>query len=229
MQRLLNKARAMLVLVRNGKFKEAWQEVRLWLYSDSLSYGLRRDLTVPFEPPDARLPIHVRPLTAADVPAVFQAHHPDSSDVDDYLIANRHNFYQQQVPTCYVAVTEDDEPTYIQWLISNENNPAIQRFFGNIFPILKTQEALLEFAFTLPGFRGQRIMPNAMAQIAARGADIGARWVITFVGQDNIPALKGCKRSGFWPYLERHERWRFFRRQVTFTPLPEGTPYPFDA
>ena len=40
-----------------------------------------------------------------------------------------------------------------------------------------------------------------MAQIAERGTDLGARWVITFVTVDNIPSLKGCQRAGFVPYL----------------------------
>ena len=52
--------------------------------------------------------------------------------------------------------------------------------------------------------------------------------VVTFVADDNIASLKGCKRAGFSPYLRREERWRWFRRTLTFTPLPEGTPYPFD-
>src|SRR5438094_862646 len=46
---------------------------------------------------------------------------------------------------------------------------------------------------------------------------------------DYVPALKGCQRSGFSPYLIRVDSWRLLRRRVTFEPLPPGTPYPFEA
>lgn len=49
-------------------------------------------------------------------------------------------------------------------------------------------------------------MPHAMAKIAEKGKDLGARRVVTFVAHDNLPALKGCKRAGFSPYLVRRER-----------------------
>jgi hypothetical protein len=29
--------------------------------------------------------------------------------------------------------------------------------------------------------------------------------------------------------MMRQERWVLFRRSLTFTTLPKGTPYPFDA
>ena len=88
---------------------------------------------------------------------------------------------------------------------------------------------MLEFAFTPEAHQGKGIMAAAMARIAERGADLGARYVITFVDHENVPALKGCQRSGFRPYLLRSDRWRLLRRRVSFEPLPPGTPYPFDA
>lgn len=63
-------------------------------------------------------------------------------------------------------------------------------------------------------------MAGAMAQIAVKVLDFGARYVLTFVHADNIPALKGCQRAGFAPYILRHERWRLFRRSVVFEALP---------
>jgi hypothetical protein len=68
-----------------------------------------------------------------------------------------------------------------------------------------------------------------MARIAEKAQNHGARRVITFVDHLNVPALKGCQRSGFSPYLIRVDSWRLFRRRVSFRPLPPGTPYPFEA
>jgi len=72
-------------------------------------------------------------------------------------------------------------------------------------------------------------MAAAMALVAERGREIGARYVITFVEQNNIASLKGCKRAGFSPYLLRHEKWFLFRRSLSLDKLPDGTPYPFDV
>ena len=59
-------------------------------------------------------------------------------------------------------------------------------------------------------------MGAAMTQVAERAADVGARWVITFVDEQNQASVKGCIRAGFAPYLRRRERFRLFYRQVTF-------------
>ena len=79
----------------------------------------------------------------------------------------------------------------------------------------------------MPEFRSQHLMPPAVSLIAEQVSDIDARWAIGFIREDNIPALKGAKRAGFRPYIERHERWRYFRRTVDFQPLHKP-PYPFD-
>ena len=136
---------------------------------------------------------------------------------------------QSTIPTCYVAVTPDGDPCYMQWLIGPSENDRVKEFFVDRFPWLAPDEALLEYAFTLEAYRGQGIMSCAMARrIAEQAADFGARWVITFVFDDHIPSLKGCKRAGFVPYLTRREQWWLFHRRLTFTPLPAGTPYSFD-
>ncbi len=40
------------------------------------------------------------------------------------------------------------------------------------------------------------------------------------------PILRVSKWFGFEPFVMRHERYRLFRRSVTFVPLSEGSPYP---
>ena len=66
----------------------------------------------------------------------------------------------------------------------------------------------------------------AMALIAERADDIGARHVLTFVEQNNIASLKGCQRSGFFPdLLHRQVRLGFgvFRRD-SFAKLTNDDP-----
>ena len=94
------------------------------------------------------------------------------------------------------------------------------------FPPLADGEALLENAYTPPAYRGLGVMAAAMAQIAERARDFGARKVLTFVATDNIASLKGCQRAGFYPHL-LHRRTRFGFGLITrdrFETLPEGDP-----
>jgi hypothetical protein len=202
--------------------------LRRRLYSDSMFLGLRRDLTVPFEAPPASVSLTVRPLRPGDEKALLDPNAPSLSSEAIHERLIRLRLLQASIPTCYVAVTSDDSPCYMQWLVGAKENGRLQDYFRGRFPQLAPDQALLEGAFTPEPHRGKRIMPCAMAQIAERAADLGARWVITFVGEHNIPSLKGCKRAGFLPFLVRNERWRLFRLRLHFEPLPAGTPYPFD-
>lgn len=90
------------------------------------------------------------------------------------------------VGTCFIAATDDDKPCYMQWLITSRDNDKPNSHFSGLFPKLPPNEALLEGAFTPEAFRGKRIMQAAMAQIAEKGAAVGAQYVITFVDFDNI-------------------------------------------
>lgn len=227
--RLLNKFKMLFFMLTRGEAGELWKEVKRRLYSNERSLCLRRDLDEPFETPAAKIELRIRPLQPEDVPKLLEEY---DSDVPNEAVkerARRKLFLRENVPTCYVAVTEDDEPCYMQWLMSAEQNDQIQSYFNGGFPVLNSDEGLLEFAFALEKYRGLRIMPHAMAEIAKKGKEFGARYIITFVREENIPSLKGCKRAGFWPYMVRDDKWRFFTRKVEFHKLPEGTPYSFDV
>jgi GNAT superfamily N-acetyltransferase len=123
------------------------------------------------------------------------------------------------LPTPYVAVTGNDQPCYVQWLIGSSDDETVHRLFGNRFPVLRSDEMLLEGAFTLEEWRGKGIMAAAMAQIAEKAIPHAARYVVTLVNDDNIPSLKGCKKAGFAPYLARTDHWRHFHFEASFGPL----------
>ena len=227
--KLINLFRAVGANFASGGGQALLREVKKRYDSEWLHYGLCRDITQPFENPVARIPISVRPLREDDVPKLLGLDTTQLSDRGPYVRMHRLNFIESGFGTCYVGITEEDEPCYMQWLISAKDNDQIQEYFDGTFPVLRPDEALLEYAFTPELFQGKRIMPAAMALITEKAADFGASRVITFVDSVNIPALKGCKRAGFMPYLTRTDKWRFFRREFNFEELPEGTPYPFDV
>lgn len=183
------------------------------------AYGLRRDLEVPFPAPEARLPLQVRPLQDRDVQGLLD---PEAQGIDPAERQERRvrmDMMRAGLQTPYVAVTDADEPVFVQWLLGPDQNDGVARHFHQIFPRSAADEALLEGAFTPAACRGKRVMPYAMARIAELAEPLGARYVHTFVSQDNAASLVGCERAGFSPYLTRRVVWRAFRQSVTFVPL----------
>ena len=226
---IIRKIRSALRLLSTGQAGELWTQVRESTWSDSLAYGLVRDLTVPFEVPAARIPLRVRPLLPADIPLLLDWGRPGTSAEGMREMFNRKLLIDAGIPTCYVAVTEDGVPCYMQWLFAPSENARIVEYFRGIFPALAPDEALLEDAFTCESHRGMGIMPCAMAQIAGEACRFGARRAMTFVDTENIPSLKGCRKAGFHPSLIRRVSCRLGSRRVTFAPLAPGTPYPFEV
>ena len=196
--------------------------VKLGLHSNFTRYGLRRDLTVPITTPSAKIPVSVRPLLPSDIPLLLPENNDHLEPHERVQIAWRVSFLAKAPKGCFVAVDErTGKPCYMQWLFSSSQNPLIRKLGG--FPDLEPDEALLENAFTPVEYRGLRIMSAAMALIAERAADFGARYVLTFVGDDNIPSLKGCARAGFHPHLlnKRVRHLYGMYNSNTFEKLPE--------
>ena len=212
--------RSAVQLIRAGAWRDLWSVIQSYWSSETEIIGLRRDIAVPFTAPQAAIPIHVRPLRESDVPKLFAANGEALSGEALRQRSIRQRMATSGLNSCYVAATDNDEPCYVQWLIGSVDNERIHSFFGDRFPRLKSDEMLLEGAFTREAWRGKGVMAAAMARIAEKAADHDARWVITFVASDNIPSLKGCKKSGFDPYIGRTDRWRFFRLESIFGAIP---------
>ena len=195
-------------LIKKGELKFVINGIAKRIISKNEVFGLRRDLNLAIQNPDSLIDITIRPFRDED---------QDSFTMD----LQNGGLFEKEIPDCFVAASTEGIPCYRQWLIGPKQNVKIEEFWGKAFPILKEDEALLESAFTIPAFRGKRIMPAAMARIAEKANDLGVRWVITFVGIDNIPSLKGCWRSGFDPYILRKEKWFMFKKTVTFENIPK--------
>ncbi len=195
-------------LIKKGELKFVINGIAKRIISKNEVFGLRRDLNLVFQNPDPLIEIAIRAFRDED-----QKYFKEDLQNDGLI--------EKEIPYCYVATNSKDIPCFRQWFIGPNQNSKIKEFWGKAFPVLKEDEALLESAFTRPTFRGKRIMPAAMARIAEKGHDLGVRWVITFVGIDNIASLKGCQRAGFDPYILRKEKWFMFKKTITFENIPK--------
>lgn len=207
-------------------FRRVEGRLKLGLAKRTVRYGLRRDLTVPIERPSAKIAISVREMRQEDLDILLPSDTSAFSEQDRLEIVWRKRFAEDVGSNgCYVAIDgRDGSPCYMQWLLAPSQNEIIGRLGG--FPLLEKGEALLENAYTPPTHRGLGIMSAAMALIAERGEDVNARYVITFVGDDNIASLKGCRRAGFAPYMLHIRQDYLFGiiRRNRFEPLPENDP-----
>ena len=185
----LARARDLLRLMVTGRGRRVWSAVTYLLYSDSESVGLRRDLRAPHAAPVATRPIEVRPLTADDELSWLDVREQGLSDQQVYARLGQARLLQSGIETCHVAVDPGGKACYMQWLILSHENHRVRAFFGNLYPRLAPDEALLEGAYTPEAYRGQGIMAAAMSQIAERAGQFGARWVVTFVDESYVASL----------------------------------------
>lgn len=222
------KASTAAFLLRGGKTSKVKELIVRFWNTETRYLGLRRDLTVPFEAPTAKEPIMLRPLSKSDIDVLLNTKGSGLTEDERVLRYWQTKIVEAEIPTCWVAVTSEGLPCYMQWLIGHADTQRAKSFYGRQFPEIGPQEALLEGAFTPAQFRGMGIMPCAMAQISEKATNLGARWVVTFVADDNTAALKGCQRAGFRPYVVRYRKWRRFRRHFSLLDIGEDARYPFE-
>ncbi len=202
--------------------KELYRRILRQIYREWHAYGLRRDLREPFYSPLARIPIQVRMLAEHDIPRLFCAQNRSMTRKERLEQVRRIALLAERVATPYVAVDRTcDRPCFLQWIFTFSSNDFVRRYFCGRFPLLARDEALLEYAFTPPAYRGNGIMPAAMSMIAEQAAEYGVRYVVTYVLRNNAAALQGCAKAGFSPYALRHDRSFLLgvMRRRKFTPI----------
>jgi RimJ/RimL family protein N-acetyltransferase len=213
-------------LARKYGLKRLRARLRYRVQGETRSVGLRRDLLQPFERPAARAGITVRPVQDGDLAALWSESPGDDDAVEENARRYRYRMTVAGLPGCHVAVTSDDEPCHVLWLLTGRDNARVRWALGPLFPEVDDDSVLLEGAYTPVHMRGQGIMSSAMAAVAERGQALGARWALTFIDEGNVASIKGARRAGFEPYLLRIERWRWFRRTVVFEPTSQDVSDP---
>lgn len=213
----------LVTLVRTRRLRLVVRVLARWLWGDRLSYGLRRACEPPLRLPPPAIPLDVRRREPGDERAFTEL---SAALADDAVLVriNAAHLLLSGVETCFVAVTDAGTPCGMQYLIDSSRNDELDEVFGGLVPRLGSDEALLEFAFTLEPYRAKGVMPHLLSTLGGVARDRGLARLLTFVPADNGPQLRFYVRLGFEPFLLRRERYRLFRRRVTFEPLPPGAP-----
>lgn len=222
--RLAVKGTRMLVERRPGNGLKVFVSngIRRRFASETMALGVRRDLTVPVEMDPKRPSVVVRRYQPSDRATLFRTDDSRMTMDDVANCLDRLDLLESGIGTCYVGVGTDGAPCYVQWLFAERDNADIEDYFQGLLPTLDSDTAMVEGAYVPPSARGRGVMANASIVVANQAADIPTRYVVGFIDETNIPSLKSSFRSGYVPYMRRTERWRLFRRRVTFLPLPDS-------
>jgi hypothetical protein len=225
-RRVMHGLNTLALLLRRRDLSRVLQLINRQLYSVDVSVGLSREVSVPFDSARMRLSLTIRPIEPDDIPWFTDV---SASNLDQASVAYRDSarfLIDSGIQTCYIAVTPDGQPCYMQYLIDPRQNVKLRELYGDLLPHLSEDEGLLESAFSLEKYRGRGLMLYVIPELAKKARELGLRRLIVFVSVKNLPMLKGCKGAGFAPYVERKVTHRLFRRRVIFTPLVERAGIP---
>ncbi len=207
----------MLASIRSGNVSRG---IIRQVYHEWISYGLLYDLggIRELEKQDSRF--IVRPFEMRDTAELLTGDLVNAGCDERREVLRRYALLAENIPSCYVVEDSvEGEPVFMQWLITNEYNDAMQKFFMGRFPRLSAGEALLENAYIPRRHRGKGIMSRALCAVVAHAKKIeDLRWLVTFVDKHNAASLKGCLKAGFYPFATRRDvhmcfhrlRWREF-------------------
>ena len=205
MNQLIDRLRYALDLIKKGDFKALFKSLFSKLYSSKTSYGLKLDLRNELKKPKAFKEVSIRLYQDSDAP-FFEDDHENIELI-------------KQLERCFVGVTEDGEPCFRQWVMNASQNEKIHSFWGDTYPNLAPNQALMESAYTTPKLRGMGVMPLALYKIASLCKDEGIQEILTFAPYDNINSLRALSHVGFEPYCLTKEKNILFFKTVSHNEL----------
>ena len=172
-------------------------QLRRQIWSRANFLGMEKTLNAESVQVPCAIEYRLRPASKEDLEEMVRLARLEGKEAVRELV-QRKWFYDCGFHDCYVARTvKDNELCYVQWLVSRVDNKAIDDGFGNRLPRLQEDEILVENAFTFSKYRGNRLYPSALLQLAEVARKRGFRRMLVYVREDNIASLKGCERAGF--------------------------------
>jgi len=204
------KSKMFLSMLAKGEVKNIFNTVKHRTYSNVYYYFIRKDLELLNKEaiPEAKINITLRPYKDSD-----QVHFKNLP-LDDMLL-------KANIPTCYVAVTDDDIPCYRQWFMQPCDNDKIQAFFKYNFPILKEDDCIFERSHAIKKFRGLNLMPKVHYLMQKKALDLGYKWVVGCIPIENSLSLRGVLKSNGKPYKLQATKRRFFIRRTLYIDIPQ--------
>jgi len=202
-----------------------FKEIKRRFYSDTIYYGLRRDLTVHVDIPAPKIKLSLRELRKDDVPELINIFEQRLTSQELWERIRILRMINSGIQTPYVVVTDDDKPCHLAWLIDSGENEKLKSFFHGTIPPLAESEVLFEFVFTSEKYRGLGIQVWRSLRFVEKGAAMGARWALGFIRSTNEISLKNARKNAFEAYMIKTDKWRMFSCKMDFNSLPPNFVY----
>ncbi len=184
--------------------------------------GLRYDCRAPAAPPSAGMPLNLIEIDGREL-ADLLAESGERAHARAALACRRRRlFARRRIGRCFVAMASGARPCFVQWLFDHTDNQALRQSFGDGFPHLMRDEALLDGGFVPATFTEDRVVPAAMARLAAKALTLDMRWVHCFVPVDDPARLGAGIAAGFAIHQWRVQRRIAWWQRTRFGPLPDG-------
>lgn len=191
-------------------------EFRRRIYSRESYYGLYFELGRTIRVPDPPFPLHIRQLLFEDIKPLFFFNIASLSNREIKERLERLLFLRAETSRCFVASGPDLFPFAICWLLMPEDNPMLEDYFKGNLPSLECGEALLEFIYIHPAYRGLKLMEWISRKLFIMARSHGATRAIAYVRGRNEVSLKSSYGIGWRPFLEKMVIWKCFKRQTTY-------------
>lgn len=149
----MQKVESIPLIIKHGHLFLIVKEVFRRIYSNEFYYGLRRDVNVNLEAQRPKISIKLRLIQDDDIPTLLNLSERGISSQEFRERLYRIFLVKADFSKCYVAITREGIPCHMHWLMKCDKNKRIQSVFKLGFPILKSNEALFEGAYTKPAYR----------------------------------------------------------------------------
>ncbi len=188
---------------------------RIWK-SQETDYGFTYNLDQPFTISKPKINLNLRKLKPSDLKTLFHFRNQkySSDELKDALRCLL--FAKSEIPTCYVGVTENDIPCVMNWLILPTENERLQDYFSGGLPPLEPDEALCEFVYTHPDFRGLGLMGWITKNLWQIAKQNGIKRITVLVHGTNKVSLKMTPKIGFTPIYRKTVYRRLFTKRIVF-------------
>jgi hypothetical protein len=160
-------------------------------------WGLQKNLQTNNAPVPCEVKYSLQLASEKDMQEMLEMAVSEGRD-SAYELIGRKLFYDSGFRDCYVARSVDtNELCFVQWMISQENCQGLDRGFRNMLPKLERQDLWMENSYTFKKYRGKKVYPSVLVDLAEIARNKGFKRILTYVREDNIASVKGCERAGF--------------------------------
>jgi ribosomal protein S18 acetylase RimI-like enzyme len=189
--------------------------IKQQFFSEFHYIGLEKDLTTDDLREVSSLDYYLALASDEDMSQILPKARQESRKFAVDLIYRKW-FYDKGFKRCYIAkIRKTNDICGMQWLILPNDFGVNSLSFKKRYPELRTDEALLEMAYTFEKYRGNRLDPSMMLKLSAIAKSQGVKRALVYVRSDNIPSIKCCERAGFKQFETRYQRKLLFKLKTS--------------